>query len=84
MLAEQSGLSLKYFGTLFKGATGRTIAEYLLDVRMKIAKGLLLATTSPLKDIAATVGIPDLYYFSKLFKRTEGMSPGQYRKTMGK
>lgn len=81
-LAAQSGLSLKYFGTLFKGATGRTIAEYLLDIRMARAKELLRATMSPLKEIAASVGIPDVYYFSKLFKRIEGMSPGNYRKTM--
>ncbi|MDQ1908999.1 AraC family transcriptional regulator [Paenibacillus sp. GD4] len=83
-LAEQSGLSLKYFGTLFKGATGRTITEYLLAVRMGKAKELLRATTSPVKDIAASVGIPDEYYFNKLFKRVEGMSPGRYRRTMGR
>ncbi|MBB6730884.1 helix-turn-helix domain-containing protein [Cohnella zeiphila] len=81
-LAAQSGLSPKYFGKLFKGAIGRTITEYLLDIRMERAKELLAATASPLKEIAASVGIDDVYYFSKLFKRIEGMPPGQYRKTM--
>jgi len=83
-LASLSGLSPKYFGTLFKGATGRTIAEYLLELRIERAKELLMATTSPQKEIAASVGIPDVYYFSKLFKRAEGMTPGQYRKSIGK
>lgn len=81
-LAARRGLSPKYFGKLFKGAIGRTITEYLLDVRMERAKELLTTTTSPLKEIAAAVGIDDVYYFSKLFKRMEGMPPGQYRNSM--
>jgi len=83
-LAEESGLSPKYFGTLFKQATGRTVSEYLLDIRLEKAKELLTGTTEPIRAIAEAVGIPDVYYFSKRFRRKENMPPRAYRATMSR
>ena len=77
-LAGRASLTPKYFGTIFKDATGRTISEYLLHLRMDHAKRLLGQRAYTVQEIAEIVGIGDLYYFSKLFKRTWGMPPKRY------
>lgn len=81
-MAAMHRLTPKYFGTLFKRVTGRTITDYLLKIRMERAKELLKASSYSIQEIAAITGIHDVYYFSKLFKNTEGISPGRYRKSM--
>jgi AraC-like DNA-binding protein len=82
VLASQFGLSSKYFGILFKSMTGMTVQEYLLDIRIQIAKGLLIHTQKPLEEIAEEIGIGDVFYFTKLFKRHEGITPGKYRRML--
>lgn len=81
-LANHFHLSPKYFGSLFKKNTGMTLQEKLLSIRMEHASQLLIYTTTPIESIAAMVGIPDVFYFTKLFKREKGISPGQYRKML--
>lgn len=78
-LASQFGLSPKYFGVLFKANTGLAVHEYLLDIRMRQAKDLLVHTRMPIKQIAQEIGVCDEYYFAKLFKRHERLTPGAYR-----
>ncbi len=48
-------------------------------MRLSRAKELLTLTPRSVEDIAATVGFDDPYYFSRLFRRKEGMSPTQFR-----
>lgn len=81
-LADHFDLSPKYFGSLFKKNTGMTIQEKLLSIRMEHASQLLIYTATPIETIAAMVGIPDVFYFTKLFKREKGIPPGQYRKML--
>ncbi len=77
-LAARANLSPKYFGTLFKQATGLTVPQYLTGIRIGEAKRLLRENAYTIEEIAGKVGIGDMYYFSKLFKKTEGLSPKRY------
>ncbi len=79
-LAEASGMSSKYFGVLFKRVTGRTVNEYVMQVRMTKAEELLLQTDASLDEIAKQVGVRDEFYVVKLFKRYKGITPGRYRR----
>jgi AraC-like DNA-binding protein len=78
LLAGMASLTPKYFGTIFRQATGQSIAEYLLRFRMEEAKRLLRQKKLNVQQVAEQVGIGDLYYFSKLFKRMEGIPPKRY------
>lgn len=82
LLAAQAGLSPKYFGVLFKSVTGMAVHEYLVELRLQEAKRLLLHTRNTLPQIAEKSGICDAAYFTRLFKRHEGITPGKYRKML--
>ncbi|SDS33382.1 AraC-type DNA-binding protein [Paenibacillaceae bacterium GAS479] len=82
MLAARANLSPKYFGSLFKQATGQSVSQYLLGLRIEEAKRMLRLHKFTIKEIADGVGIPDLFYFSKLFKKMEGLSPKKYAESM--
>ncbi|MGH2354685.1 MAG: helix-turn-helix transcriptional regulator [Chloroflexota bacterium] len=60
---------------LFRRETGMAPVEYLHRYRLQRARELLERTTLPVAEIAAPVGLPDPYYFSRAFKRREGVSP---------
>ncbi|MSR65126.1 MAG: AraC family transcriptional regulator [Verrucomicrobiae bacterium] len=53
--------------------------EYLQNLRMERARQLLISTDQPVADIAAAVGYEEACHFSRLFKKTSGASPQQYR-----
>lgn len=82
VLAARYALSPKYFGVLFKKITGVSVQAYLLNIRMQQAKHYLLETDDTLEEIAERVGMSDVFYFTKLFKRHEGMPPGRYRRML--
>lgn len=82
MLSTRFKISAKYFGVLFKRTMGVTVREYLTDVRLRAAKIMLLTTDSTLSVIAESVGIEDQFYFIKLFRKKEGISPGKYRNAL--
>ena len=62
-----------------KAITGYTTTEYILHVRVSLAKQLLAKTDYSIGDIAARVGIDDLAYFSSVFKKMTGMTPTDFR-----
>lgn len=77
-LAEEANLSKWQFGTMFKALTGHNPMEYLTSLRIERAKLLMLGAGVRVRDIAASVGFSDEYYFSRRFKQTTGMTPTQY------
>ncbi len=75
-------LSPYYLSHIFKRETGITLMEYLAKVRIEEAKYLLENTPWNTTRISFEVGCTDQSYFSKVFKKIEGMSPSDYRKRM--
>lgn len=64
----------------FKRIYGITIGNYLLIKRISTAKNLLRFTQDPVESISRLCGFVDTGYFIKVFKKSEGMTPNQYRK----
>lgn len=79
-LSSQFFINKYYMSRSFKDQIGMTIGEYLNSVRITHAKQLLRFSSLTIAEIAAGVGVGDPSYFSRLFKRIEGVSPDQYRK----
>jgi AraC-like DNA-binding protein len=63
----------------FKAAFDKTFVEYLAHYRMTQAKRLLANPTMPVADVAVAVGFHDPSYFTRVFRRQEGVSPSEYR-----
>jgi len=69
-----------YLSRIFKEAYGVTIMTYVEQKRITKAKSLLRFTDMTMDEIAGQVGMGNGNYFSRRFKKIEGMSPGHYRK----
>lgn len=78
-LAEQTQISPGYLSALFKKEVGMPLTDYVNRQRISYAKQLLISTTLPVKSIALQCGIPNMYYFSRMFKRIAGVTPKSYR-----
>lgn len=78
--ADELFLNTSYLSTLFKKEVGMTLTDYVNKNRIAYAKKLLKSTTLSIQDIAAKSGIPDIHYFTRLFRREMGMSPREWRK----
>jgi len=79
VLAESLGMSPRNFSRRFQRATGGSPREYLLRVRMEVAKERLRTTQLQVAEIAYQVGYSDLSYFSRIFNRSEGCMPHTFR-----
>ena len=76
-------LSPAYFSRLFKLEMGENFNTYVNAVRVQAAKNLLMNEAIPIIDIASLVGFETQSYFSKVFKRITGITPGKYRESRG-
>lgn len=81
-LAEKFNLSESHFRKLFKGFTGLSPVEYRNGLRIEHAKELLSRNTVSVSEVALAVGIEDQFYFSRIFKESEGVSPLRYKKRL--
>ncbi len=79
-VSKYVGLNPTYFSNLFKGETGQNFSEYLIEVRIEHAKDMLANTNKSITEITELTGYGDVKYFSKLFKKTTGLTPREYRK----
>ena len=79
LLAAHVNFSPNHLSMIFSQQTGRSFIKYLTDYRMNKAKELLRCTGKRSSEISAEVGYKDAHYFSYLFKKTQGMTPTQYR-----
>lgn len=79
-LAKRSAMSESRFSRVFKEVVGIGYKEYLNSVRLNQANRLLLNTSQSVSDIAYACGFNDSNYFSTFFKKTNGMSPLEFRK----
>lgn len=81
MITGSAYLSPGYASRLFKKELNISIMDYLLKVRMEEAKKLLKIPDLQIDVIAARTGYADSSYFTKVFRKYEGMTPSQYRQT---
>ena len=77
-------LSSAYFSRIFKEEMGDNFNVYVNRIRIEAAKKLLLNEKIPLVDISTMVGFEGQSYFSKVFKKMIGITPGKYRESRGK
>ena len=79
VLAEEFHFSTQYVSQLFKNEIGVNFLTYLTNIRMEKAKKLLLNTDLPIAEISEQSGYGDYRVFTKVFKKSEGVTPSQYR-----
>lgn len=79
-LSEQLNISAGYLSSLFHKETGKTVTEYVSEKRAEYAASLLRESSLQVQTVAQYCGVPDVNYFSKLFKRCYGVTPREYRR----
>ncbi len=78
-MSDWLNVNASYLSTLFKKEVGIPLTDFVNRQRIEQAKKLLIVTELPMKIIAQQCGIPDIYYFSRLFKKRTGVTPKLYR-----
>ncbi|RFS26748.1 AraC family transcriptional regulator [Chitinophaga silvatica] len=79
-LAQRANLHTDYFSRLFFQHTGERPAKYIQEKRIERAQYLMVTTQMTFAEIANQTGFENVFYFSKIFKKVTGMSPGRYKK----
>ena len=80
-LEEQFHLSKPYLSKYIKEKSGKTFGDLVKNVRMKKARSLLKSGSMTVEAIADQVGYQNVEHFNRLFKKTYGMTPAQFRKS---
>lgn len=81
-LSEKYKVSTSHLSSLIKAELGLSFSEYLASKRIQKAKELLADETLSIDSIAEMVGYNDYFYFTKVFKKSTGISPSKYRKNL--
>ena len=81
MLSQKAGLSRKYLCRIFKEYTGKTVIDYLNELRIDNACHEIAVKGLSITQAAYDSGFNDLSYFCKVFKRYKGITPRTYKKT---
>lgn len=79
-LEAQFFINKYYLLKIFKETYGVTISSYLISRRITRAKQLLRFTQMTIDEVGCAVGMDGAGYFSRMFKKSEGISPKEYRK----
>lgn len=79
IVSEYVEVTANYFSAIFSSEMKQTFVEYVTNKRMEKAKKLLKQTQLHTGEISAEVGYKDPHYFSYVFKKTQGMTPREYR-----
>lgn len=80
MIADDFDMSESYLSRAFKNETGMNLISFINDKKMSKAKELLEDESYMIKNVSTMVGIDDQFYFNRVFKKTYGISPSEYRK----
>ncbi|MBM3852194.1 MAG: helix-turn-helix transcriptional regulator [Verrucomicrobia bacterium] len=82
-MAALVGRSRSHVLRLFRRHLGVSAKRHVIDRQLREARELLLSTTLPIAEVGKAVGLPDPYYFSKLFRRHVGLAPREFRAEHG-
>lgn len=77
-LAESVQLSASYLSRTFRDVTGYSVIEYFNKVKIDKAKEQLIEGDKKVKEVARALGFIDEFYFSRVFKKLEGISPSEF------
>jgi len=77
-------LNPSYFSKIFNAEIKSTFVSYVNSFRIRAAKELLLDSSIPLAEISNLAGFEDQSYFTKVFKKATGVTPGRYRESRGR
>lgn len=78
-VSDMLGINESYFSSLFRKETGKTFTNFVNEKRVEHAKKLLSSTSLQIQTVAQHCGILDVNYFTKLFKKHTGTTPGKFR-----
>ena len=78
-LSSLAGMSTSAFCRFFKTHTGRTVMDYVIDIRLGNAARLLVDTTAPISEICWQCGFNNLSNFNRIFKAKRGYTPRDFR-----
>ena len=79
-LAKMFSVSEGHLSRTFKKKTGKTVSQYIMEVRLTSARRLLESSSMSVRDIAENVGFSSLNHFDKMFKKDHGFTPSEYMK----
>ena len=82
-ISEELNISSYYFSKLFKEETGEGFIEYLTKRRVEKAKEMLKDPSKSIKEVGSDCGYSDPNYFSRIFKKSTGMTPTEYKERAG-
>ena len=77
-ISREFGYSFDYINKCFKAAIGKTVFNYLAEIRINNAALMLEINEANISSIAEKCGFCDLYYFSRTFKQKTGLTPSEY------
>ena len=75
-----TGISRRRFGELFKQQFGHSPGEYVIRKKLRYSQELLSLGNLSISEVAELSGFCDVYYFSRIFKKITGITPGEFRK----
>lgn len=82
-ISEKLNISSYYFSKLFKEETNEGFIEYLTKRRVEMAKEMLKDPSKSIKEVGSSCGYSDPNYFSRIFKKSTGMTPTEYKERAG-
>ncbi|MBQ4511073.1 MAG: helix-turn-helix transcriptional regulator, partial [Clostridia bacterium] len=82
--AAEHLMSVNWFIHSFKSVMKMSPMQYIISLRIAMAKGYLENSTKNIAEISNEVGYENALYFSRLFRKYTGMTPTEYRKKRGK
>jgi AraC-like DNA-binding protein len=78
-MVKELPMGYSRFRKIFKEMTGQSPNQYHLNLRLDRARDLLTSTTLTINEIAYQTGFDSIFYFSRLFKKKNGLPPKEYR-----
>lgn len=83
-VAEGVGISRTQLWRIFKQKTGRSLSEYIKEIKLQRAATMLMSGKYRVSDIAYMIGFADTRYFSRMFSKEFGLMPSEYAKKFNK
>ena len=78
-LSEMVAMTPAAFSRFFHQRTGKSLAEYIIDIRLGHAARMLIDSIKPVSEICYTCGFNTLSNFNRLFRKRKGCSPSEFR-----